>query len=712
MQARPRKQRGTRRKGVFDPSDSKNVTYTRVGVWDLYEEKPEVLARIPWSSRLEPYVEMLGSMPYFWRMLRDIGSIRSCWILLGLNLFIHILGALIPALTLWYSGQLLNIVQTAIDERTVDKTLLFHVAAGRVTCSLFSRLLSHAKQYIHPILNSRIKQYYSIHMFHAVARLDLPTFDDPAVQKQLEQTSAVDSGSTVAWGTINAIVNIFSTAVQLVSQLVVLVRVVYDQPDGPLIAILSFGQALFQNGGRHARHIDSSVWAATTKDEDYIRSEGLKRLIINPTHRKEIVAGGMWEYLLHEYTTSVWQVGDAGGDFWPLYSSQKARDSYLSFLQDPLRELPQIAFTLRAVQKPASIPLSLASLNLISSSASSFTFTLYSLFRGSSSVAERIASIRQLYEVGKMENRVADGAIPYPENPQTLNSGISIEFRNVSFKYPGTETLALNKVSFTIRQGQLCVIVGKNGSGKSTILKLIARLYDPLEGVILIDGLDIKTLKLADIRRATSVLFQDYTHFPLSIKDNIGFGDPENHTDEDKIRRAAELGGSEEFINKLPEGFDTYLERPVRDMYSALPEGTDTLFGRPVNFGKLRRMAGMSTTNSTSLSGGQMQRIALSRTFMRSLVSEQSVGLLLFDEPSASLDPAAEHDLFERLRQLRGNKTMVFSSHRFGNLTRHADLILYMDDSAIIEEGTHADLVRRDCEYARIWKLQAEAFLS
>ncbi len=95
-------------------------------------------------------------------------------------------------------------------------------------------------------------------MFHAVARLDLPTFDDPAVQKQLEQTSAVDSGSTVAWGTVNAIVNIFSTAVQLVSQLVVLIRVVYDQPDGPLIAILSFGQALFQNEGRHSRTINTS----------------------------------------------------------------------------------------------------------------------------------------------------------------------------------------------------------------------------------------------------------------------------------------------------------------------------------------------------------------------------------------------------------------------------------------------------------------------
>jgi ABC-type multidrug transport system fused ATPase/permease subunit len=111
------------------------------------------------------------------------------------------------------------------------------------------------------------------------------------------------------------------------------------------------------------------------------------------------------------------------------------------------------------------------------------------------------------------------------------------------------------------------------------------------------------------------------------------------------------------------------------------------------------------------LSGGQMQRIALSRTFMRSVVSEGGPGLLLFDEPSASLDPTAEHDLFERLRQLRGNKTMIFSSHRFGNLTRHADLILYMNDSVVVEEGTHDQLLRQKGEYARIWMLQARAFI-
>jgi len=288
-----------------------------------------------------------------------------------------------------------------------------------------------------------------------------------------------------------------------------------------------------------------------------------------------------------------------------------------------------------------------------------------------------------------------------------------VEFRNVSFKYPGSETLALRDVSFKIGKGQLCVIVGSNGSGKSTVLKLILRLYDPTEGTIFIDDQDIRTLKLADLRECVSVLFQDYTHFPLSIGENIALGSPQCAHDSDKVREAARLGGAEGFVDRLPEGFDTYLDRPVRDYYSGIPDGTKSLFGRPVSFGAIgQAMGGVRSSDSVHLSGGQMQRLAVSRSFMRSLLSEgQSIGLLLFDEPSAALDPTAEHDLFVRLRNLRGQKTMIFSSHRFGQLTRPADLILYMNDSEIVEAGTHAELMDRGGEYAGLWNLQAQAFL-
>jgi len=176
--------------------------------------------------------------------------------------------------------------------------------------------------------------------------------------------------------------------------------------------------------------------------------------------------------------------------------------------------------------------------------------------------------------------------------------------------------------------------VGNNGSGKSTILKLISRLYDPTQGQIFIDDIDIKKIRLADLRRAISVLFQDYTLFPLSvsvgnytnyrqvlsfeqISDNISLGDPRYTTDQSKIQEAAQLGGAATYIESLPDKYDSYLERPVQDYYSPLLEGTTTLFGRSVDYGKLRRAVGRSfgasdgLSSNRGLSGGQMQRIAL-----------------------------------------------------------------------------------------------------
>ncbi|KAH7926211.1 P-loop containing nucleoside triphosphate hydrolase protein [Leucogyrophana mollusca] len=710
-----RKTRISNRQGTFNPEDAVRVKHTRIGVWDLYEERQTDMPHIPGSSRLETYAQMIQSMPYVWRMTKDIFSIKKCWILLSLYLIVEFITSLIPAVSLWYSGQLLHLVEIAVEKRTVDKHVLFSVAAGRVACSVATRLLQYCRSRLGLPLNMRIKQFYSTHIFHSMARLDVPTFEDPAVQRQLEAAWSTSWHTSVAWETVQMTSAVVTTAIRLISQLSVLFGVLRDQRDGPLLAALSFFQSVFQWYSVRKSTFSSSVWAATTKNEDYVRMQGLKHLVDNPTHRKEVVAGNLGPYLTSQYHDSAIKVGDDAGDFPEMRRAHTIRDrlTFLSILREPMHELPQIVFTLRAVQYPASIPLSLASLTLINQTANSFSSSLFHFFGQSFSLAEQFSSVRKMYEIANVPNRIPEGKEPYPENQQSLNAGISVEFRNVSFQYPGTKDYALRNVSFKIGAGQLCVIVGVNGSGKSTILKLIARIYDPMEGVILIDDRDIKTLSLVDLRRAMSLLFQDYTHFPLSIRENIALGNPELAHDEDKIREAARLGGAEELIDRLPDGLDTYLDRPVKDYYSSLPEGTKSLFGRPVDYSRVRGMGSMRTTDTSTLSGGQMQRLAVSRTFMRSLTSESqsSVGMLLFDEPSASLDPTAEHDLFERLRKLRGNKTMIFSSHRFGNLTRHADLILYMDDSLVQEEGTHDELLKRGGEYARIWNLQAKAFI-
>ncbi|KAF8494576.1 HlyB/MsbA family ABC transporter [Russula emetica] len=696
------------KRAASDPQNRTLVEHHQFGVWDLYIERDPKLSYIPTSWRIEQYAGLLNDLPYLWRTVRDVGAVA--WPLLVLYVAIILMKSLVPALNLWLSGQLLNIVQVAVDKGAVDTDHLIRIAGGRVLCAAADQILESASLKVSTVLNGRIRRFYSAHIFHSVARLDVPTWDDPVVSAQIEAVIPKDS-NTIAWAAITSLVQTGSTFVRLFSQTAVLMGVLREQRDGLLLSLLSFaGDAFTYCFDFTLGDSIGGAWAATTRNNDYIRMEALKRLVGSSKHRKELVAGGLAAYLTAEYRNLIDRLGSRASDFWSTYIDDRIHRPGRLLLQLPLSELPQIVFTLRAVQQPSSIPVSLTSLHLVQRTSSLFLDNVRTLLQQTGTVSGRLSALRKLYEAGNIPNQVMDGTVPFPENAQSIRDGISLEFRDVSFQYPGSEEYALRNISFKVGPGQLCVIIGSNGSGKSTILKLVARIHDPTEGTILVDGQDIKTLRLADLRRTTAILFQDYTHFPLSIRENIALGDPTRMHDDAAIERAAQLGGASELIARLPDGFDTYLERPVRDLFSGWPDGTRDLFGRKVDNERLRRY--VDTPTDHGLSGGQMQRIAVARTFMRSSSTEHGVGLLLFDEPSASLDPTAEHDLFSRLRELRGNKTMIFSTHRFGNLTRHADLILYMNDSVIIETGTHEALLRSEgSDYARIWRMQAEAFL-
>lgn len=294
--------------------------------------------------------------------------------------------------------------------------------------------------------------------------------------------------------------------------------------------------------------------------------KALQKIVHDPSLRKELVTGNLSEHITAQFCESSQRLGDDAVNFHDNLNLNRihSRLSAVYILQEIMHVLPQIIFTLRIAQKPITALLYLVSLVLMYQVSNSFNSPPFSKspFRQLSSLAGEFACIRSIYEVDDVRNNVVDGTKPFPEDKQSLRSGISIEFRNVTFQYPGKERHAFQNVSFKIGAGQLCVIVGVNGSGKSTILKLISRIYDPTEGVILIDDQDIKTLRLADLRAAMSILFQDCSHFPVRIRENIRLGNPALASDDDKIREAARLGGAEEFIDDLPDGFDTYLEYP------------------------------------------------------------------------------------------------------------------------------------------------------
>jgi ATP-binding cassette, subfamily B, bacterial len=248
-----------------------------------------------------------------------------------------------------------------------------------------------------------------------------------------------------------------------------------------------------------------------------------------------------------------------------------------------------------------------------------------------------------------------------------------ISVNGVSFTYPTATESAICDVSLSIRAGEIVALVGENGSGKTTLAKLLAGLYRPATGTVTWDGTDINGVDAAQLRTGIAVIFQDFVRFHLRARDNVGLGRVDGSDDLDGIREAARHANADEFLSSLPNGYETVL--------------------------------GPEFEGGSDLSIGQWQRVALARAFFR------QAPFVILDEPTAALDPRAEHDLFERIRGLLAGRTVLLISHRFSSV-RHADRIYVLDSGRVIEAGTHDELMALEGHYAELFRLQAAAYLA
>ena len=268
------------------------------------------------------------------------------------------------------------------------------------------------------------------------------------------------------------------------------------------------------------------------------------------------------------------------------------------------------------------------------------------------------------------------GIVPLLSEPRHVQRhvGHTIEFRNVYFRYPGSTKDVLKNINVTIRAGETVVIVGFNGAGKTTLVKLLTRLYDPTSGMILLDGHDIREYDVDELYDMFGMIFQDYGKYAVTVSENIVFGDLGRDAGEAEVKEAAARSGADAFIDALPGGYDTPLMRYFEE-------------------------------NGTELSIGQWQKLAIARAFYT------DSDILILDEPTASLDPMAEQEIFNQFNELRLDKTSIFISHRLSSATI-ADTILVMVNGEIVEKGNHRELMALGGEYHTLFTTQAARYLA
>jgi len=312
--------------------------------------------------------------------------------------------------------------------------------------------------------------------------------------------------------------------------------------------------------------------------------------------------------------------------------------------------------------------LSIGDLVMFYQAAQRAQMNLHQFAQSIADLYENHLFLTNVHEFLALQPRIRDTR-PAPPVPRPLRRGI--EFREVVFRYPHSDRTVLDSVSLHIRPGEQIALVGENGCGKTTLVKLLARLYDPTSGAITLDGRDLREFSVTDLRRAITVVFQDYVKYNVAARDNIWFGDVDAPLDRARIRAAAEVAGIHDKIAGLPQAYATVLGRKFA-------EGAE-------------------------LSIGEWQKIALARAFLR------DAQIVILDEPTSALDARAEAEVFARFVALFQDRTAVLVSHRLSTV-KMIDRIYFMENGRVVESGSHEDLIEHGGRYAEMFELQARHY--
>lgn len=595
-----------------------------------------------WRERLNALKNIPPVLALIWNSSRVLtsGAILS-----------RVLTALVPFGILWVGKLIIDTVVGTLRTHGPFPTQIWLYLGLEFAFTGAAAILGRCADYCDARLADQFVKTVTLRIMRHAASLDLASFEDPVFYDKLERARVQ---ATDRIGMLHAMGNLIQQAITLIS---LSIGVILFSPLIFLLLVVCVIPAFL--GESHFAFLGYSLAFSLTplrRELDYLRDLGTKR-----ESAKELKVFGLGNYLEDRFDHIQSEVIERNkkllrkrlgvGTLLGLVSSAGYYGSY-AFL---------VFRTLRG-------GLSVGDLTFLGGALAGCSSQIQQLFSTFTGIADQSLFLTDLLQFFKVIPKIHSKPNALPA-PRPIRAGF--EFKKVCFQYPGTNRLVLNNLDFRLEPDERIALVGANGQGKTTFVKLISRLYEPTSGQILLDGIDLREYSIEELHREIGVIFQDFVRYDMTARENIGAGRIECIQDDSKIQTAAEKSKAIDIIKRFPDGME--------------------------------QMLGRRFESGVDLSGGEWQKFALARAYMR------DAQVLILDEPTAALDAIAEYEVFCRFAELTRGRTAILISHRFSTV-RMTDRIVVLENGAIREQGTHQQLVANGGQYAKMFELQASNY--
>lgn len=596
--------------------------------WQSWRERIRALRNIPPLARI------------VWESGPKVVSLGMCS---------RLFAALVPVSMLAVSKQILDAVQAHFGGTPLPANFWLLVGAEFALAAL-GAILGRSTGYFDSLLADRFTRHVSVRVIEHASRLDLASYEDPVFYDKLERARVQATDRIAMIQAFGALLQ------QAIAAATLSAGVFFFSPW--LLALLVIAVVPAFLGESHFAFLGYAQNIRQTpvkRQLDYLRVLGASK-----ESAKELKLFGLSDYLTSEYA----RLSDGIYDQNVHLARRRFRAGMLLSLLSTAAYYGAYAYV---IYRTTTGQLTWGTLQFLAGAIAGASNNIQSIFATFSSIADQSLFLTDLVDFFSVRPRVFSkpGALPAP---RPFREGFV--FDNVSFAYPGSARKVLDRLNLRIEPGERIALIGENGQGKTTIVKLVTRLYDPSGGRILLDGVDLREYSIEELHKEIGVIFQDFMRYEMTVRQNIAVGRIDT-AEEESIRHAARKSLADETIRRLPRGYEQLLGRRFEG-------GLD-------------------------LSGGEWQKVALARAYLR------DAQLLILDEPTASLDARSEYEVFQRFAELTHGKSALLISHRFSTV-RMADRIVVLEKGCIAEQGGHNQLIALGGRYAGMFELQAASY--